>query len=80
MTDAPGTERFEITTRPYNSGVQFDELEQTLAARGRDIGRMRVAAARSGIVVGFPTDPLLHVSWWAFAGAGVLAVVLRRRS
>jgi hypothetical protein len=59
--------------------VQFDELEQLLAARGRDIGRMRVAPARSGIVVGFPKDPLLHVSWWILSAAGVLVVMRRRR-
>jgi MYXO-CTERM domain-containing protein len=59
--------------------VQFDELEHVLAARGRDVGRMRVAAARSGIVVGFPKDPLIHVSWWVLAAAGVLAAVRRRR-
>jgi hypothetical protein len=57
--------------------VDFDELEHALAARGRDLGRMRVATVRSGIVVGFPRDPMIHISWLVVAGLGALAVLRR---
>ena len=40
---------------------------------------MRVAAGRSGIVLGLPRDPMLHVSWAALAVAGGLILALRRR-
>jgi hypothetical protein len=58
--------------------ARFDRVEQMLAERGRDLGRVRVAAGRSGIAVGFPQKPLIHVSWWALA-ALPMARRLRRR-
>jgi hypothetical protein len=54
-----------------------------LAERGHDLGlaRIRVAAGRSGVAVGFPEDPMIHVSWWALSALVVLAGTrfLRRR-
>jgi hypothetical protein len=62
---------------------RLDDVDRLLAERGRDVGlgRMRVAAGRSGIAVGFPRDPMLHLSWWALLALGVLsgAGLLRRR-
>jgi hypothetical protein len=49
---------------------RLDEAERLLAERGRVLGfaRARVAVGRSGIVVGFPQDPLIHVSWLVLTG------------
>ena len=60
---------------------RLDEIERLLAERGRDLGPLpvRVAAGRSGIAVGFPREPLVHVSWWALAGLALLWRVLARR-
>jgi hypothetical protein len=56
-----------------------DNLERMLDERGHAFGPVRIAVGRSGIAVGFPADPMLHVSWWVLA-AMVLAVrFLRRR-
>ena len=41
-------------------------------------GRVRVSAARSGVAVGFPRDPFVHLSWFALALAGAVALTLRR--
>ena len=61
---------------------RLDEIERLLAERGRDLGFLpvRVAAGRSGIAVGFPREPLLHVSWWAMLPLALLTgAVVRRR-
>ena len=59
----------------------LSEAERLLAERGRDLRfvPIRVAAGRSGIAVGFPQDPLLHVSWPALFVVGLLAAIARRR-
>jgi hypothetical protein len=59
---------------------QLDQAERLLSDRGRQIGPVRVAAGRSGLVLGFPRDPMLHVSWIAPAVIGGLfaAIKLRR--
>jgi hypothetical protein len=45
-----------------------------LAERGRDLPlvRARVAAGKSGIAVGFPKDPMFHMSWWLLGGVAAL--------
>jgi MYXO-CTERM domain-containing protein len=59
---------------------QIDRAERLLAERGRDlgIGRTRVAADRRGFAIGFPADPLIHVSWFALLLLGLLTLVSRR--
>lgn len=56
-----------------------------LDERGHDFGhpRVRVAVGRSGIAFGFPRDPMLHVSWWAFVALFALVgirFIFRRRA
>jgi hypothetical protein len=53
------------------------DIERLLDERGVTFGAMRIAAGRSGLAVGFPRDPMLHISWWIL-GAVFLAVWLRR--
>jgi hypothetical protein len=61
----------------------MDRIETLLAVRGHDLGfaGIRVAAGRSGVAVGFPEDPMIHVSWWVLSALAVLAGTrsLRRR-
>jgi hypothetical protein len=59
----------------------LERAERLLADRGRDFasGRVRVAVGRSGVAVGFPRDPLIHLSWWALATVGALYAFRRRR-
>jgi hypothetical protein len=65
---------------PETDAARFDDIESLLTERGHDLasGRIRVAAGRSGVAVGFPQKPLIHISWWAFAGI-VLVVGVKRR-
>jgi hypothetical protein len=49
-----------------------------LDEQGRTFGPVRIAVSRSGIAIGFPRDPMLHVSWWALAAAVVVVRVVRR--
>jgi hypothetical protein len=53
------------------------DAERLLDERGRDlgVGRVRVAFGRSGVAIGFPRDPMLHVSWWVLAVIAALASV-----
>jgi hypothetical protein len=53
-------------------------MERMLDERGHTFGRVRIAVARSGIAIGFPRDPMLHVSWWALAAAVVVVRLVRR--
>ena len=48
------------------------------SAAGRS-GKCASRVARSGIAIGFPRDPMLHVSWWALAAVLVIVKLLRRR-
>jgi MYXO-CTERM domain-containing protein len=59
---------------------QIDRAERLLAERGRDLGirRTRVAADRGGFAIGFPADPMIHVSWWALLVLALLTVLSRR--
>jgi hypothetical protein len=56
-----------------------DAVERMLAERGHSFGPVRVAMGRSGVAVGFPRDPMVHVSWWALAAIVVVTRLLRRR-
>jgi hypothetical protein len=60
---------------------RFDDVESLLAERGHDLasGRIRIAAGPSGVAVGFPQKPLIHVSWWALGGVVLFVGVRRRR-
>jgi hypothetical protein len=60
---------------------RIDQAERLLSDRGRQIGRVRVAAGRSGVVLAFPRDPMVHVSWIALAAiSGLVAAIKLRRS
>ena len=65
-------------------GDRFDDIDRMLAERGRDVGvaGLRVATGRTGVALGFPDDPVMHVSWGVLCAAVVLggALLLRRRS
>jgi hypothetical protein len=56
-----------------------DAIESMLAERGHSFGPVRVAVGRSGVAVGFPRDPMVHVSWWAILATVVIVRFLRRR-
>ncbi|HEU5243336.1 MAG TPA: hypothetical protein VFU33_02950 [Gaiellaceae bacterium] len=58
---------------------RIDQAERLLRDRGRQIGAVRVAAGRSGVVLGFPRDPMVHVSWIALAAISGLFAALRLR-
>jgi hypothetical protein len=60
---------------PEPRSGRSDEIETLLAVRGHDLGfaGIRVAAGRSGVAVGFPEDPMIHVSWWVVAALVALA-------
>ena len=64
------------------AAARLDDIESLLAERGHDLasGRIRIAAGRSGVAVGFPQKPLIHVSWFALAGIVVFVAVRRRRA
>lgn len=57
----------------------MDKVEQMLADQGHTVGPVRVAVGKSGIAVGFPRDPMLHLSWWAIAAFIVVVRLSRRR-
>ena len=57
--------------------ARADNVERLLAERGYALGSVLIALGRSGVAVGFPRDPMLHVSWWVLA-AVILAVRLLR--
>jgi hypothetical protein len=60
---------------------RFDSLDDLLASHGHDLagGRVRVAAGKSGIALGFPEKPQVHVSWGALAGIALVRTLARRR-
>jgi len=55
-----------------------ENVARLLEEQGRTFGRVRIAVARSGIAIGFPRDPMLHVSWWALLAAVVVVRLVRR--
>jgi hypothetical protein len=55
-----------------------ESVARLLEEEGRTFGRMRIAVARSGIAIGFPRDPMLHVSWWAILAVVVVVRLVRR--
>jgi hypothetical protein len=73
-TELPATARSE----------RIAGAETLLTERGHDFafGRARFATGRTGIAVGFPKDPMIHVSWWVIAALAVLSgawLAFRRR-
>ena len=58
--------------------ARLDEVERLLAEQGHDLGvaRARIAVGRSGVALGFPRDPMLHVSWWVLSAVTALAGAL----
>jgi hypothetical protein len=69
------------TERATPRSPQVENAQRLLAEHGHDLGlfRMRVAAGRSGVAVGFPRDPMVHVSWFVLTGFAVLVAWSRRR-
>jgi hypothetical protein len=56
----------------------FEHSERLLDERGRLLGcRIRIAAGKSGVAIGFPRDPLIHLSWWVLAALAAVIVVRR---
>ena len=55
------------------------DVERLLAEQGHTFGRVRIAVGRTGVALGFPKDPMLHVSWWVLAAVIVAVRLLRRR-
>ena len=55
-----------------------ESIERLLEEQGHTFGRVRIAVARSGIAIGFPRDPMLHVSWWAILAVVVVVRLVRR--
>jgi hypothetical protein len=74
--------RDEDGTSPTTDTVRKHPGEDLLVGHGHDVipGRVRVAAGRSGVAVGFPNDPLVHVSWWGLVAGALIWRHLRRRS
>jgi hemoglobin len=65
---------------PAQDSGRLDQEERPLNDRGRRVGRVRVAAGRSGIAVAFPDDPM-HVSWAALTAiVGIVAAIKVRRA
>jgi hypothetical protein len=53
---------------------RLEDAERLLDEHGRRLGPARVALGRSGLALGFPRDPMLHISWPALAAiCGLLA-------
>jgi hypothetical protein len=46
--------------------TRIEKVERMLTEHGHELRftPIRVAVGRSGIAVGFPEDPMFHVSWW----------------
>ena len=55
------------------------DVERLLAEQGRTFGPVRIAVGGTGVAIGFPRDPMLHVSWWVLAAVIVAMRLLRRR-
>jgi hypothetical protein len=58
----------------------LDRAERLLAEHGHDLGiaQVRVAADRRGMAIGFPSDPIVHVSWSAFLALAFVLLAGRR--
>ena len=66
---------------PGSRPTRLAAAERLLDERGHDLGLagVRIAAGRSGLAVGFPRDPMVHVSWPALGALALLSVVVLRR-
>ena len=60
----------------------LETAHRLLADKGHDLGffRMRVAAGKSGVAVGFPQDPMVHISWSVLVALGMLVAAIRART
>jgi hypothetical protein len=61
------------------ASTRIDQAARLLDERGREFGRVRVAAGRSGVVVALPRDPMVHVSWLVLAAMTGLVVAIKLR-
>jgi hypothetical protein len=59
--------------------TRIAQAARLLDDRGREFGRVRVAAGRSGVVVAFPRDPMVHISWLVLAAMTGLVVAIKLR-
>jgi hypothetical protein len=59
---------------------RFDDMERLLDEQSHSFasGRIRIAAGDSGVTIGFPRRPMIHLSWWALAGIVAVLCVRRR--
>jgi hypothetical protein len=59
---------------------RHEEIERLLEERGRSlgVGPARLAFGKSGIALGFPRDPMIHVSWWVVAAFAAVVFGLSR--
>ena len=60
--------------------TRIDKVERMLTEHGTELRftPIRVAVGRSGIAVGFPEDPMFHVSWWVLLALVFLPAARRR--
>jgi hypothetical protein len=60
--------------------TRIEKVERMLMEHGHELRftPIRVAVGRSGIAVGFPEDPMFHVSWWVLLALVFLPVARRR--
>jgi hypothetical protein len=59
------------------SSERIEHAERLLDEHGVTIGPARVAVGRSGVAVGFPRDPMIHVAWSALALVALVWLVRR---
>jgi hypothetical protein len=64
---------------PEAASSRADHIERVLEERGHTFGPLRIAAGKSGIAIGFPKDPIIHVSWWVLGGLILTVRILRPR-
>jgi len=60
--------------------TRMEKVERMLTEHGHELrfAPIRVAAGRSGIAVGFPEDPMFHLSWWVLLALVLLPAARRR--
>ena len=79
MSENRSVSRLASMSAPNQPPPHMENAERLLAERGHTFGSVRVALGRSGVAIGFPERPMLHVSWWAFGALLVVLRILRRR-
>jgi hypothetical protein len=73
-------ERLSASERPHAAESRTDKVEEMLAEHGHEptFAPIRVAFGKSGIAVGFPKDPVIHVSWWLLLALATIVGTRRR--